>query len=63
MSFFGHSNHDLGLEKDLPRERDLEVDGPLRPRPSSSSGVGDGNLRSFAAVARDRTEALVLAAV
>lgn len=61
LSLFGQSNHDLGLEKDLPLERDLAC--PSRPRSSSSSGVGEGNLTSLTAVARDKTEALVLLAV
>lgn len=61
LSLLGQSNHDLGLENDLPLERDLDC--TLRPRSSSSSGVGDGNLISFTTGTKDRTEAFVLGTV
>lgn len=64
MSLLGQTSQDLGLENDLPLERDLEDDRLFRPdRSSSSSGCGDGNLNSFAAVFRDSIEAFALRAV
>lgn len=63
LSLLGQFIQDLGLENDRPLERDLEDDRLCRPSRSSSSGWGDGNLSSFAAVVRDSTEAFVLRAV
>ena len=63
LSLLGQISQDLGLENDLPLERDLEDDRVFRPFRSSSSGGGDGNLNSFAAVARDSIDGFALRAV